>query len=496
MMNGSALNLVAAAVRYGLDQTATPCWIEHEGRIRYANRALAELLALREPAELVGKRAADLIDRPAGGMESRAAALVAGLMPASGEQAVLRGAGEPLHVEVSRTLVSYESEVMVLCSFRDTRKEHKIAAELRELESRFRRLVDSNLMGVIEFDAERILAANDYFLAMAGRSRAELERGELRWRELSAPGSGSKDEESLSQMLRAGDCVGIEMELCRPDGVRVPVLLRCAQVVRSQDYRAICFVVDLSDRKKQENVESERLRLDTVGVLASGLAHSLNNLLTTIMGNASLLLEYESVGASLRTRDLVSEIIATGEQAASLATRLLAYSGQGKFAVARTDLSELIRAQVERMEPSLPPTCRLRSRLPENLPQVFGDPKQLASVVEALISNAVEAVATRNDGDILVEAWLEDVKAGTLVSRSGEPLPGGQYCVVSVRDNGVGMDENTLARAFDPFFSTKFQGRGLGLASVAGIVGAAQGAIQVHTAPGKGCRVRVYLPPG
>jgi PAS domain S-box-containing protein len=494
-MSASALNLVAAALRYGLDQTVLPCWIERQGTIRYANAAIARLLGARDPADLIGRPAASFLERPAGAVESQPASLLAGLAPASGERAVLRGPDEPVPVEVIRSLVSFESEVMILCSFRDLREELKVAAALSDVENRLQRLVESNLIGVIELDTERILAANDYFLGLIGRSRAELERGELKWRELSAPESAPQDDEFIAQVHRSGDCVPFEKEFCRPDGVCVPVLMRCMHVAFTPHCSATCIVVDLTERKKRERLEAERRRLNTVGDLASGLAHSLNNLLTTVIGNAGLLLELGSVGDTQRTRELVMEIISTGDKAAALATRLLAYSGQGRFVVSHADLSEVIREQVDRLEPALPPSCRLRSRLPDDLPKVFGDRKQLAFVVEELLANAVEAVASRNGGEIVVEARLENVPPGFLTSRSNEPLPGGSYCIISVRDNGVGMTAETLARAFDPFFTTKLQGRGLGLAAVAGVVAAAHGAIQVQTEAGKGCRVDVYLPP-
>jgi two-component system cell cycle sensor histidine kinase/response regulator CckA len=494
-MTTPALNLVAAALRYGLDQTVFPCWIESQGAIRYANRAVAGLLGARDPVGLIGKPVTSFLERTAGAVDSDLPSLVAGLAPASGERAVLRGSGEPVPVEVIRTLVSFEGEAMILSSFRDLRAELKVAAELSDVENRLRRLVETDLIGVIDLDAERILAANDYFLGLIGRSRAELERGEVKWRELSAPESVAQNDEFVAQLRRSGDCVPFEREFCRPDGVRIPVALRCVQVVSTPAWRVTCVALDLTERKKRESLEAERRRLSTVGALASGLAHSLNSLLTIVIGNAGLLLEFGSVADIQGARELVTEIISTGHQAAALARGLLAYSGQGRFVVSHVDLSEVILEHVDSLEPALPPSCRLRAHLPDDLPKVFGDRKQLAFVVEALLANAVEAVASRNGGEILVETRLEEVLPGVLMSRLNEPLPGGLYCVITVRDNGVGMTAETLQRAFDPFFSTKGQGRGLGLAAVAGIVSAVQGAIQVQTEPGKGCRVDVYLPP-
>ena len=244
-------------------------------------------------------------------------------------------------------------------------------ADFRDTKGRLQHPVESNLMGVIEFDAERILVADDYFLGLVGRSRAELERGELKWRALSAPDSAPQDDE-FAQLLHSGNCVSVEKEFRRPDGIRVTVLLRCVQVVATPDWRATGIVVDLTEHKQRESVEAERRRLETVRTLAAGLAHSLNNLLTTVIGNAGLLLEFRSVADTQRLRELVTEIIFTGDQASGLAARLLAYSGQGRFLVSRADLGQLIREQVNRVEAALPPSCRFRAQLPDDLPSPLG----------------------------------------------------------------------------------------------------------------------------
>ena len=174
---------------------------------------------------------------------------------------------------------------------------------------------------------------------------------------------------------------------------------------------------------------------------------------------------------------------------------MLAYSGQGRFIVSFPDLGALIRQQIDALQTKLPANVQLKPEIAEDLPRVTGDPRQLAFVVDAVLTNAIEAIGNRAGGEILIQTRMERVGAGTLTSRSGEPLPGGDYCLLRVVDNGAGMDANALAHAFDPFFSTKFQGRGLGLAAVAGIVGGARGAIRISSEPGKGSDVRIYLPP-
>ena len=494
-MNGSALNLVGAALRYGLEHTAVACWIESGGVIRYATQALAALLGAGNPTEIVGKRSAEFLQRRLGASETQPETVIAGLEPEHGENAVLRGRNERIFVTVTRRVVTFESELMVLCSFRDISKQRRALAELRALTQRFRRLYESDLIGIIDINNERILASNDYFLKLVGRTREELNRGELNWRKMTPPEFAGNDEKFLSQLLR-GECLGVEKEFLHSSGARVPVILRCAETVLATQRRATCFVLDVTDRKKIEGFASERGRFETVGVLAAGVAHSLNNLLTTIIGNAGLLLEQQSVAEGAGSRDLVNGIISTGEQLATLASKLLAYAGQGRFVVSSADMNALIRRHFERIQARLPQNILVDLRLDPKLPEVSGDAKQLTYLIEALIENSIEAIGARPDGQIVVETRLEKVSAGALTVRLGEPLPAGDYCLIRIRDNGAGMDAKTLAHAFDPFFSTKFHGRGLGLAAVGGIVRAAHGAIRVMTEPAKGCDFQVYLPPG
>jgi PAS domain S-box-containing protein len=452
------------------------------------------MVGARDRDAIVDRPSAYLLDHPPGGTDVGPETVLAGLAPVA-EEVTLRRAGGHIPVQVTRTIVTFDGEIMLLNSVCDISVERNLEAALHDVERRHRELVESDLIGVIEIDAERIRGANDCFLRMVGRTREELNRGLLKWREMTPPNGRALDEDFAAQMGRACECVPVERDFSRPDGTRVPVLLRCLTAVGGPDWRATCVVVDLSAHRKAEALEAERLRFESVGMLAAGVAHSLNNLLTTIMGNAALLAQDESGLPSQRARDLARDIIAAGQEGATLASQLLAYSGQGRFVVSSPNLSSVIQAQVELIRPKLPANVRLKLEIAPDLPKVTGDSRQFAFVVDAVLTNAVEAIGNRADGEVLIQTRMEPVEAGTLLSRSGEALPGGEYCLLRVVDNGVGMDANARVHAFDPFFSTKFQGRGLGLAAVAGIVGAAGGAIRISSEPGKGSDVRIYLPP-
>jgi two-component system, cell cycle sensor histidine kinase and response regulator CckA len=260
------------------------------------------------------------------------------------------------------------------------------------------------------------------------------------------------------------------------------------------------FSLDITDQRRAEQerirLESEvlqRQKLESLGVLAGGIAHDFNNLLTAILGNASLLLETPllQVGA----RSSVEQIEAASRRAADLCQQMLAYSGRGRFVIGTLALNEVIDEIVPLFKASLSKRARLTLRLDPAGPRVRGDVTQIRQVLMNLVINAGEAIG-ENDGDIeiatgsgeLDAAWL----AGALL---GQELPAGPYVWLEVNDTGCGIDEETRRRIFEPFFTTKFTGRGLGLSAVLGIVRGHGGALFLDSAPGRGTRFRVVLPP-
>ncbi len=260
-----------------------------------------------------------------------------------------------------------------------------------------------------------------------------------------------------------------------------------------------CAVFDIRERKRVEE-ERERLavefreaqKLESLGLMAGGIAHEFNNLLMTIMGNA------EMAGVTLpqdaRQISYLNEIQAAGQRAAELCRQMLAYCGKGKIELEPLRLSHLVAEIGDLLRVSLPPSVKLEMRLGRMLAPVLGDAKQIQQVVINLITNAGEAIGNRS-GTVKLRTGVTCCDRaflhGTLKSPSLSP---GDYLFIEVVDDGVGMNDEALERIYDPFFSTKFAGRGLGLAAVSGIVRAHCGAIQIASTAGEGTALRVFLP--
>ena len=242
------------------------------------------------------------------------------------------------------------------------------------------------------------------------------------------------------------------------------------------------------ERRVQEQQKSESLM-----VLAGGVAHDFNNLLTGILGNAEMLAIQAPPDSEHRR---AAEAIMIGAQrAADLVSKMLAYSGGGRVVAERVDLDALVMEMVDLLSASVARHCTLTYKSPGSLPLVETDPTQIRQVVLNLIVNAAEAVD--DHGVITVETGSEPLDRSALKEMTfGHQIEPGPYVFIDVVDNGVGMSEHTLARMFDPFYSTKDQGRGLGMAAVRGIVRSHRAALRVTSKEGQGTRFRVWFPLG
>jgi signal transduction histidine kinase len=246
--------------------------------------------------------------------------------------------------------------------------------------------------------------------------------------------------------------------------------------------------VSLLRRVEQERLELEAAvrhteKLKSLGLLAGGVAHGFNNLLTSILGNAALGLRALRPGVSPRHH--FEEIQLAARQAADLTHQLLAYAGRAPRRDERVGLSRLIQDMTRLLELSAGRDARVGLDLDPGLAPVEGDPGQLGQVVMNLVANAGEAGAALVSVSTRPAAVARD-SDGTDAEQDG--------VLLEVADDGRGMDAATRSRIFDPFFTTRADGRGLGLAVVHGIVASHGGAIDVESEPGGGTRVRVWLP--
>jgi signal transduction histidine kinase/CheY-like chemotaxis protein/AcrR family transcriptional regulator len=238
-------------------------------------------------------------------------------------------------------------------------------------------------------------------------------------------------------------------------------------------------------------VESQRM--ESLGILAGGIAHDFNNLLVSILGNADIV---ESELGSGPLQPQVREIVSASERAAALCQELLVYAGRRSRQTEPLDLNALVSDAAALTAGASSSLIRVRRNLSPDLPAVDADPAQIHQVAMNLIGNAREAIGKAAGVVTLSTAWRHCSREELEVWPACGCLPEDRYVVLSVSDTGCGMDPKSLKRIFDPFFTSKANGRGLGLASVRGVVQSHRGAISVQSEPGRGTTFHVYLPAG
>ena len=278
---------------------------------------------------------------------------------------------------------------------------------------------------------------------------------------------------------------------------------------QGQEAFQIVLVDDTARRRAQarrQRVE-ERMRqaqkLESLGVLAGGIAHDFNNLLAAILGNTQLAATDLDAGSTAHAR--LTRVEEAASRAADLCQQLLAYSGRGSFSKEVLDLKALIIGTSELLRVSISSAIRLHYSFDEQVPYIQGDASQIRQVFMNLLINASEAVVElrREVGAEVGDAGVRFTVRACHLDRSfldehspGETVEPGPFVLVEVEDNGVGMRPEVTAQVFEPFFSTKFAGRGLGLAAVKGIMAGHGGLILVESEFGKGSRFCCYFPAG
>ena len=277
------------------------------------------------------------------------------------------------------------------------------------------------------------------------------------------------------------------------DHQRAPTDHELALVSEAANLSGLALLRD-SDRKKQLELEKQvqtAQKLDGLGMLAGGIAHDFNNILVSIIGNAELLsLEL----GTPEHNDRLDGIVNAAQRAAGLSRQILMYAGGNQGQLSNVDLSSMVDELRSLMTVANSNQVDLKLELTTDLPRVSADESQLHQVLINLVTNAIESAA-KSGNKVVVRTRQQQVDRamlnGALLGKGLEP---GSYVCLEVEDNGAGMSEEVKQDIFNPFYSTKANGRGLGLAILFGVLRRCRGALSLESTPGKGARFRVLFP--
>jgi len=369
--------------------------------------------------------------------------------------------------------------------------------ELQEREAKVRRLVESNIIGIClwHFDG-RITDANDAFLEIVGYSRDDLTSGCMHWTNMTPSEWSGAHARAIAELRATGTTKPYEKEYFRRDGTRVPVMVGAATFGERQD-QGVAFVVDLTERKQAEEDlrRSERRyheaqmelahanRVATLGQLSASIAHEVSQPIASIVNNASAALnwlarETPDLG---KMRQALDRVIASGHRASDVVGRIRALLKKAPLQKERMDVNEAIldviglsRGEITKNDISV------RTQLVDGLSPIDGDRVQLQQVILNLIINAVEALSS-------VQGCPRELTISTAGSQSNAVH-------VAIRDSGPGMTPATLDRIFDPFYTTKPGGLGMGLSISRAIIEAHGGRLWATANAPHGASVEFTLP--
>ncbi|TGU74119.1 response regulator [Geomonas terrae] len=253
---------------------------------------------------------------------------------------------------------------------------------------------------------------------------------------------------------------------------------------------------DITERKKAEEYRlaleqqlQQTQKLESLGVLTGGIAHDFNNILTIILGHCVLA---RNIALPDKTVKHLEQIEIAGNRAADLCRQMLTYAGKSPLVQSEIDLRAQVSEIISMLQPAFKKNVSFSCELPHGLPPVIGDRSQVQQIIMNIIVNAVEAIG---DSKGTVRVALESCTVGEGdADFFGSEIPHGPYVRLQVSDTGCGMTEETQRRIFEPFFSTKFTGRGLGMSAIMGIIKSHKGALQLFSTPGSGTTFKVYFP--
>lgn len=375
---------------------------------------------------------------------------------------------------------------------------------LQEAEERFRILAEltSDFVYLVHVEQEgrrfRNLWLNESFEKVFGRSQAELRR--IHWREFVHPDDQYLILERIAVLL-AGQTFRGEARVRGRDGHYRWLADHARPLLDPATGRVEKVIGVLKDVTDRKLAERQRLdlevttqaaqKLESLGSLAAGIAHDFNNILVGILGHTDLAFEYLPPGDPAAVH--LEEIGRAAQHAADLAQQLLDYSGSARFKTKELDLSSLVAEMSRLLEVSVKKRAAIQFSLTSGLPRFEADPTQLRQVLMNLVINAADAVAEGSGRIVVRTGEVQDLGAERH-SESFLTEAHGSGVFLEVEDNGCGMDEATRQHLFEPFYTTKVTGRGLGMATVLGIVRGHHGAIDIETAPGEGSRLRILFP--
>jgi PAS domain S-box-containing protein len=372
--------------------------------------------------------------------------------------------------------------------------------QLEESEDRLRQAFDHAATGIALVSLDNhIRASNRYLQQLIGYTEKELAGKSLD--DINTPEDRAIGREEMARMIE-GELTFSQFEkrYRHKDGHAVWARIN-GSLLRDKTGKPLQFIFHIQDLTAEKAAEKDKHQLEgqlrqaqkmeAIGTLAGGIAHDFNNILSAVGGYTELALLKLPENSDIRS--YLSHVKQAAERATDLVRQILAFSRQSEEKKVPLQISTIVNEALQLLRASLPATIEIRKALDKAPLFVMADPTQIHQIVMNLCTNAQHAM---QDSGGMLDIRLDPVTLSSENAPSKSHLAPGNYLKLTVADTGCGMDEPTLGRIFDPYFTTKEKGKGtgLGMAVVHGIVQSLEGAIEVTSAPGKGTTFNVYFP--
>jgi PAS domain S-box-containing protein len=465
--------------------------IDVDGKHSYANASFARMMGYPSPQAIIGRHWKEVYSRQdVEAVERKIRDSLKEQGKWFGPLTVRHADGREVPMEMAVTVLP---DGGVVCVSRDITQRLSAQRGLAEAEAKYRALVEH--VSAISYIAELGMDGQWIYVspqveAILGFSAEEWLKDSRGWMRHVHPEDHGIIEAAEAASQR-GERYQVEYRLTRKDG-RVIWVSDTAVVVHEHDAHPLMegIILDITERKQLEGQLQQSRRMEAVGRLAGGIAHDFNNLLTVIKGYAELALTRAKAQPELRTD--IERIADASERAAALVRQLLAFSRRQVLKPKVLDLNGIVVGLDKLLRRLMNEDIEMVTLVGKEIGTIKADPGQVEQVIMNLVVNARDAMP--NGGRLTIETANVDLDPAYCGDHA--TVRPGRYVMLAVTDTGIGMDADTVAHIFEPFYTTKESGRGtgLGLSTVYGIVKQSGGYIWVYSEPGKGTAFKVYLP--
>ncbi len=402
------------------------------------------------------------------------------------------------------SIIPFKEKELIFASGRDETERYEAELELKKMWDRLDIAINNGVIGLWDYNLkEHTLIINKSMSVLLGLESNVIPDIDKKWNEYIHESDFPSSMKAMIEHLKGSKDYYIdEYRIRLTSGEQRWFFSRGKIVDYDQDGKPTRMAGSITDITEQKNAENRRKKLEqkmqqaqkleSLGILAGGIAHDFNNLLLGIMGNADIMFYELSEGSPLQHRLL--EIKKAARRASELTNQMLAYSGKGSFKIETIDINDVITDMDSLLESSISKKIKLTYELSTGLKLIKGDITQIRQIIMNLILNASEAIGN-TPGTISIKTYLtectEEIIDHLSINFSMKP---GQYLCMEVSDTGCGIDPDKIKQIFDPFYTTKFTGRGLGLSAVSGIIKSHNAGLLVDSELGTGTTFRIYFP--